>query len=191
MGFVVEDGTGKGYRVKVTEENQLKTVGELHELQHHTSVVHGQVYQVIGDYTVVGAGTFPILHVQNTSATRDAVVSYMRLQYPGGDGTIDAATYFSINFNQTYSSGGTEVTAVNMNRNSGNVAELTCYDNNPTLAGTATEFDRWYCDKDMMTFNKHGSLVLGTNDAMSIKLTTDQVAGLAYCRITIMLRDKV
>ena len=120
---------------------------------------------------------------------RDAIISYMRMQYPDADGVVDSTSYFQISFSRTYVSGGTEVTPVNMNNSSANSAELTCYGNNPILTGTAIEFDRWYHDQDMQLFNKHGSLILGLNDTLTISLITDQTSGLAYCRITIMMKE--
>ena len=105
MGFAIEDGTGEGFSARVNEEGQLSVVSVNHELQHHISKVHGRVYQVIGDYTLVGAGTFTLLHLKNDDPARNLIVSYMRIQYPGGDGTIDALTYFQLGFGRTYSSG--------------------------------------------------------------------------------------
>jgi hypothetical protein len=190
MGLQIEDGTGQGFRTGVTAENQLLTQAETHELQHHISMNEGQVYQAIGTHTLASGGTKTILHIRNNDPARFMVVSYMRIQFPGGDGTIDAATYFDCGFNETYTSGGTEVTPVNMNASSGNVASVVAFQDNPTVGGSFAEFDRWYPDKTMQTFNKHGSLILGFDDTVSWRLITDQTTGLAYCRVTLMMLDR-
>ena len=189
-GLQVEDGTGRGFRAGVTSENQLRTEAEIHELQHHISLNEGQVYQAIGVHTVGSAGKKVILHIRNNDPSRFMVISYMRIQYPGGDGTIDAATYFDCGLDTTYTSGGTEVTPVNMNASSGNVASVVAYDDNPTVGGSFAEFDRLYPDKTMEFFNKHGSLILGFDDTMSWRLTTDQTSGLVYARVTLMMLDR-
>jgi len=189
-GLQIEDGTGKGFRVGITAENQLLTQAETHELQHHISLINGQVYQAIGTHDLSGAGTKTILHIKNNDPLRNLIVSYMRIQFPGGDGTIDGNTYFQAGFGTVYSSGGTEVIPENMNEKSGNEASVVVYGNAPTMTGTLREFDRWYADKSMMVFNKHGSLILGLSDTLEWRLITDQTTGFIYVRVTMMMLDK-
>ena len=127
MGFQIEDGTGTGLRVAVTGENQLSTQAETHELQHHISLNKGQVYQAIGTHTLATSGTKTILHIKNNDPERFLIVSYMRIQFPGGDGNIDEDTYFECGYNTIYGSGGATITPVNMNATSGNIATVTRY----------------------------------------------------------------
>ena len=189
MGFQIEDGTGTGQRAGVTNENQVLVQAEIHELQHHLSRHKGQVYQIIGQETAVNNSTHTILHIKNTSSTYLMFVSYIRMQcmkLSGGTAIPTSETYFQMGFGRTYSSGGSAVTPVNMSRTSANIAPVTVYDDSPTLAGTFVEADRWYPYQDMMTFNKHGSLILGLNDTMEVRFTTDHTSGLAYARVTAM-----
>ena len=65
MGLQIEDGTGKGYQVQVTSENQMITQAETHELQHHISRHKGQVYQIIGEVSNLWNGTNTLLHIRN------------------------------------------------------------------------------------------------------------------------------
>jgi hypothetical protein len=193
MSIFVEDGTGRGYKLGVTEENQGLVQAEIHELQHHISWNNGQAYQIWGTETAIAAATQTILWVRNDSTTQNFIVSYMRLQVAGesgGTALTSAENYFQLGFGRTYGSGGTEVTPVNMNQASGNVASLTAYHESPTMAGTFTEFDRWYPGSDsMQVYNKHGSMILGLNDTIEIRLVSDHTAGHAYARITGMFRD--
>jgi hypothetical protein len=190
MGLNIEDGTGRGYQVKVNAENQLETVSVNHELQHHISKDEAQVYQIVGFLSDVWNGTNTVLHIQNTSTTLHGVVSYMRLQCPGTSGSSwlpDSGTYFQIGTGTSYGSGGTTVSPVNMNFQSGNIAPATVYKDNPAVTGTFVEFDRWYPNDSMMTFNKHGSLILGLNDTMEIRFITDRPEHpTVYCRVTMM-----
>lgn len=188
-GFMIESGTGGTNLAGVTDENQLLTQSETHELQHHISIKKGQVYQVIGTHTLSVSGTLPILHIKNTDSIRNLLVSYTRVQFVG-DGTIDEDTYFQLGFGRIYSGGGTITTPVNMNTKSGNVADVVCYGDNPTLTGTFAEIDRWHPDKSMMTFNKHGSLILGLSDTLEWRLVTDQSSGVAYSRVTMMMSEE-
>ena len=193
MSFIIEDGTGTSSKAGVTTEHQVKVQAENHELQHHISWLDGQVYQVLGEITTIAAATETVLHIQNTSSTKLFIVSYIRMQVAGesgGTALSDVATYFELGFGRTYASGGTAQVAVNMNQTSGNVAALTCYDETPVMAGTFTQFDKWYPGADqMMTYSKHGSIILGFEDTMEIRLVTDHSAGNALCRVTGMFKD--
>ena len=190
MAFQLEDGTGTGNRATVNSENRLLTTAINHELQHHMSFYDGQVYQVIGDHNLTSSGTKPILHITNTDPDKDLTVSYMRVQYPDSTSVIDMDTYFQLGFGREYVSNGSIVTPVNMNASSGNDAIVECHSSNPVLSGSFNELDRWYCDKSMMTFNKHGSLVLGLGNSMEWRLVTNQTSGLAYVRVTMMMMNK-
>ena len=187
MGLQIEDGIGDAYRAQVNNENQLSTVAVVHELQHHISSTYGRVFQVIGDHTLVSAGTKTILHLTNDDPARNVVISYMRVQYPDSTSLIDASTYFQLGLGTTYGSGGSAVSPVNMSTASGNVATVSSFDDDPIVTGTFTEIDRWYCDNEMMIFNKHGSLILGLGGSLEWRLTTDQDFGLVYARITLMM----
>jgi hypothetical protein len=191
MGFQIEDGRGKGLIAAVTEGGQLLVKSENHPLQQHYSEMDGQAYQVVGDIVagVGGAATFNVLHITNISATMKLNVTYIRLQIVDADATMpDDGTYFQIGVGHTYTSGGTIVTPVNVNRTSGNTADANCYDNNPTTDGTFTEIDRYYPtgDGDTVTYNKEGSVILGLNDTIGIRCVTGDgtAVGTAYARIS-------
>lgn len=188
MAFIIE-GPKRGTAVNVTKEGNLATRAVVHELQHYYSREKGQVYQVIGDSASITSGTNTLLHIRNDSTTHAMVVSYVRMQavdLAGGTVPPAVGTYFQMGFGTTYTSGGTAVTPVNTNNSSGNTAGVTAYDGKPTVGGTFVEIDRWYPDSDAdeQTYNKHGSVILGKNDALEIRLVTDNTSGTGYCRIT-------
>lgn len=193
MSIFIEDGQGGGNKVGVTSEFQMKTQAESHELQHHISWQAGQCYQILGEITTVAAASETVLHIANDNATMNFIVSYIRLQLAGesgGTALSDVATYFELGFGRTYASGGVAQLPVNMNRTSGNLATLTCYDESAVMAGTFIQFDKWYPGADQMqTYNKHGSLILGFNDTLEIRLVTDHTAGNALARVTGFFKD--
>ena len=192
MALQIEDGGGTGRLVKVDDEGQLKVVSESQSLQHHVSKNEGNAYQVIGDFTAINNSTHTILHLKNTDTTKQLVITYMRMQVldqAGGTAFPAAASRFELGFGRTYSSGGTAVTPVNVNATSGNVASVTAYDNNPTMAGSFTEIDRYYptAEGDAVTYNKEGSIILGLNDTFEIRIVSDHTSGVAYARITFLM----
>lgn len=192
--MLIEDGTGGGYKSKVTQQNELKTAGESRSIQHEASKVDEQAYQVIGTATL-SSGTVVPMHLKNTSATKKMVITYIRHQVidqSGGTAIPNASNYFSVRFGRTYSSGGTEVTPVNVNRGSGNAADATTYNDDPTLAGTATEIDRWYtkAEADMNIFVKEGSVIIKPNNTIELAYVGDQSSGTIYARLSfIMVED--
>jgi hypothetical protein len=184
----IEDGKGGGYTAEVNSSNQLQTIAEVHELQHHESAQHGNAFQVIGSMTPA-SGTNNVLYLENEHTTLEFAISYIRVQVvdlSGGTTIPSANTYFQFGFENTYTSGGDTTTPVNMNNASSKVADVTAYTNGPTLGGSFTEIDRWYvkADGEMMVFNKHGSIIMPKNKAFIVRLVTDHSAGVAYCRTT-------
>jgi len=194
MSTMIKDGTGRGFLAKVNSSGQLIAQVESQSLQHHVSREHGKAFQVIGDFASVNNSTHTILHLNNTNSTEIMVVSYIRIQtagLSGGTALPDTATRFELGFGRTISSGGTTVTPVVMNRTVGKTSGVTCTDNNPTMTGTFTEFDRWYVEGDgkMLSFNKEGSLILGKDDTLEIRIVSDHTSGTAYARVTFFLMD--
>lgn len=193
MGGITIKNPGNGQQALVSTDGQLFTLAENLSLQHYISRYRGQMYQVQFFDTGVASGTNVIGHITNNSPTLSLVVAYIRVQCTGLTGGTalgdNAANYFTANFDEVYSSGGSAVTPVNLNRKSGNTADVTAYDTNPTLTGTPVEFDRVYMkDSAQQTFRKEGSLILGSGDSMSIKFVTDN-SGTAYSRLSFMMMD--
>jgi hypothetical protein len=189
---IIQDGA-TGDTAEVTKNHKLKTISEQHALQHENSWETGQTYQVIGTATIANATT-TVLHLKNTDTTRRLVVSFMRVQAidpAGGTAAPAAANYFSVGVGDTVSSGGSAVTPVNVNRTSGNAAAVTATASGPTMGGGFAEIDRWYLDSDggSSKYDKMGSVILGLNDTLDIRFTSDNTSGTAYARVTFMMID--
>jgi len=192
MPSTIRDGKGKGFLAEVNSAGQLKTISEVHSIQHHVSRIHSLVFQTLDTYASVGNTTQTILHLKNDNSDKTMVVTFVRMQavnLAGGTALPSINTYFQIGFGETYTSGGTALTPINMDNSSGNASSVTVYGDAPTVGGTFTEFDRWYIESDskMITFDKQGSVLLGKNNTMSIRLVTDHTSGTAYARVTFLL----
>ena len=181
----ITDGAGGGYGAAVNSNNQLSVNAINETAQHFISHGAGEAYQAWGVTDTLTSATIPILHLKNTSTTKDMVITYVRFQTVDSNETLPAAaSYFQMSFGRTYSSGGTAMTPVNMNTSSGNAAETTAYQSTPVLAGTAVEFDRVYnpADGQQITYNKEGSIIVGPNDTIEFTYVGTSTAGVAYCR---------
>lgn len=194
MGLQLEDGTGDGFSAKVNKYNELLTSADSKPIQHVISVRDGQSYQVIGDFTSINNSTHTVLHIKNTSSSRNLVITYIRMQtidLAGGTAPPSATNYWQIGTGRTVSSGGSTVTPVNVNFSSGNTADVTATDNNPTMSGTFTELDRYYIQSegDTVTYNKEGSIIIGKDDTLEIRIVASSTSGTAYARVSFYEED--
>ena len=192
MGISIKGGN-TGDEALVTTDKLLGALSVTTPPQFYISCAKKQAYQVNYVHTISGAGTETVFHFANNDANRDAVFTYIRLQpiNLATTGAFGSGTYFLLKEGQTVSSGGTAVTPVNMNFGSNNTASVTVTANNPTLAGTATEFDRWYpgANLEMLAFNKEGSLIVPQNANMTIKIVTDFTSGSVIARASFVMID--
>lgn len=184
--MLIEDGKGTGIQARVDANNRLHTASRISSLQHSVSEQDQEAYQIIGTATAA-AGTVVLLHITNNSTTRNMVFSYARLQnitLAGGTAIPNAANYFSIRLGRKYTSGGAAATAVNVYGGSSNEANITAYQTNPTLSGTALEIDRWYPTKDGDTekYSKEGSIIIPAGQTIEIAYVGDHTSGTLYSR---------
>ncbi len=191
---MITDGKGTGYRARVDNSNRLLVRSFSETIQHSVSHNEGQAYQIIGEATL-SSGTTTALHIKNISSTKDLIITYLRHQIidqSGGTAFPNVSNYYRISLGRIYDSEGTEVTPVNLNTNSANSAEVTVYNDDPSLTGTANEIDRWYtkAEGDMNTFNKEGSIILGQNGTLELSYIGDQTSGTIYTRLSFIMMDK-
>ena len=182
---------GDGTTASVTPDYQLKVSSENHELQHYMAITHGQTYQTEYIDTGITAKTQAIMHIKNTDPTRKMVLSYLRMQ------AITAGTYpstgemWKLCMNETYTSGGTLIIPTNTFQASGKSAVAEVYGNDPTLGGTAVVLDSQAPNSNgqEISYNKHGSIILGLNDTFTIKYTSAST-GWAKARVTFVMTDE-
>ncbi len=187
MPDIIKSGDS-GYTAHVDENNRLHTHSKSEEPQHVVAHESESAYQLIGTATL-SSGTVPVIHLKNTDAVKDIVVTYIRHQVlgqAGGTAFPNASNYFTICLNRTYSSGGTLITPVNTTAGSGGTALATAYGSGPTLAGTSAEIDRWYtkAEGDMNSFNKGGAVIVPPNQTIEFSYVGDQSSGTIYVRVS-------
>jgi hypothetical protein len=193
MPDMVRDGKGRGYLAGVDKKNRLQTRSVAESIQHNISVDNEEAYQCIGTATLAAA-TVVGLHIKNTSVTKNMIVTYIRHQIidqSGGTAIPNASNYFRVALGRTYSATGSTATPVNIFSGSGNQAEVTAYQDDPTLTGTAREIDRWYTKSecDMNAFNKEGSVIIPPNQTIELSYVGDQTGGILYTRISFLLKE--
>lgn len=113
---VIEDGTGKGFKAKVTSENHLRVFSINVSIEHYINHFHGQAYNVMFDQSPT-AGDDCILYMENESDTFDLVAEGIELQV---DGAVEI--YIQLNARGTRN-GANEIEPANLNTRSGKEAD--------------------------------------------------------------------
>lgn len=192
--MLIEDGKGSGLQAKVSSNHRLYVDAKCSSLQHIISEESEGAFQVIATATAA-IGTVVLLHITNNDPVDNIVYSYARLQnitLAGGTAIPSSANYFSISLGRTYASGGAAVVPVNVHAGSSNVAAVTAYQTNPTLAGTALEIDRWYPTKDgdSEKYAKEGSVIIPAGQTLEISFVGDHTSGLLYSRSSFYMESE-
>jgi hypothetical protein len=181
----IVDGTGGGWEAKVTSENKLAAIAVTVPPQMHLSARHQQAFQVLsGVQSITGANG--LLAIRNDSAKR-LVVTYIRVAC---DDTETAQALVEIYLGGTWTGGGTALTPVNLNLTSAAQAGVTA-ETNSLPGGTPSLIDaRWLRGPGEVTYNKEGSIILGTNNVFSIKVTPETAAVGFNARLSFLMIDE-
>ena len=160
-------------------------------LQHIISEEEEKAFQVDGEATWSAAsGKQSILHIKNTSTTDSMIVTYIRVQLVSDLTLPNTGSFFELETEETYASGGTAVTPVNMHVGSSKAAEVVAYNDGPTLSGTATVFDKWFPSSsgDKNTYNKEGVLIIKPTKTICVAFTpSGSHTGTAYARVSFVM----
>lgn len=180
-----------GKLVEVTDDLQLKTQAELHELEHYIAIHHGQAYHAQYIDTGITAKDQAILHIKNTDPERRLVITRANAQAITTTTFPNAGDICYMTLNETYTSGGTLVTPVNTYQATGKSAQATVYGNDPTLGGTATTLVSQAPSSNGLTMSMelHGALVLGLNDTCTIRYLST-TTGWARAWISFVMDDE-
>jgi hypothetical protein len=182
--MIINDGTGSGSSAKVSVENKLSIAGVTVSAQMHASARHGRAYQVMsGIRTITGA--YGILAIRNESAD-NLVITYIRMAVDKTE-TAQCLTQIFLGGNWV---AGTAVEPVILNSKFNLNAGITAH-YNAIPTGSPQGIDtRWIRGPDEIVYNKEGSIILGTNDLMSIKMTPETASVSVNARVSfLMLTD--
>jgi len=187
----IESGIGNGKWAGVDGNNRLEVRAESFPYQQVISFDEGQAYEVFGT-APIASGTNVVLHIKNTSLTRNCVILFVDFQVidpAGGTALPNASNYFCIATSRTRSSGGGAVTPTNLKVGSGNVAEVEVFDTNPTLTGGSTQVNRWYpkAEGDRLEFKTDGALMLEPGQTLECSYISDHTSGTVYTEIEFVM----
>lgn len=189
----IEDGTGKGYEVKVNSENRMQTSAITEASSLHASENENAYNINSGQVSFTGDGT--LIYLQNNE-NKDLVVEAMAVGTDGG-GTYTSSLrpFITILRNPTAGDLISDATAVshNVNRNFGSSASLTAAAYKGKQGGTITggsEFGILQTSsigRDFFTIN----IIIPKGSSIAIKTTNGLASGTAkiYCALIVYLKD--
>lgn len=197
MGITLEDGKGSGGLAQV-EDNRLRATVTACTLSNHITLdsKDGGVFTTVGTATITVAGTYYPMFIQNTDPSFLLVFERIIVEIvgvTGGTALPNVGDYFSLLFNSTYTSGGTPITPVNLNRTSTKVANVAAYNNNPVLGvATILESHRWYPPNAQGTAfelirPETDDIILGRNHTVAIRYITANTGGTVLVTIKFLL----
>lgn len=173
--MMLEDGTGSGRRVEVTDENCICCKAVAIPFQQHVNEDHADAYSIIVSKTPTGAGDC-FLYLKNTSSD-DLMICKAKV-YAAADEFIQVKVGDS-----GTTAGGTANTPINRNFGSGRTADCTCEDgvNITGLSGGSVVEDSFFDGgvsmnqiewKSMLILPKNSiATFYAVNGAIALKMT--------------------
>ena len=175
--MIIEDGMGSGKIAGVSGEQRLLT--EAITIRKISSVSHeqGKSYSVYFKHAMVAAATDEFMgYMVNTGSSNIILSQCIAVTtLTAGVGVVE------LMFASSYTSGGNVVTPLNLNRNSTNVLNATCYAANATpIVGTigSAEFVCLRVSKETpsYTVDFQDSVVLGPGKTIGIQVKSPTIA---------------
>lgn len=174
--------TKKGVNEEVHgSDTRLNTSSRSSQRIHYVSRDDGQAYTIVSHDASAAATTYPI-YLQNTSSS--GLLLYVDTINVGG---VESALW-KVWFVTGTASGGSPLTAVNMNKASSNAAAITARGGDAigdlTTDGEITSIRTAATDHDDLRFDD--AIILGQNDAIAVEYATG-TTGIAEIAIAFYL----
>jgi len=165
----IEDGTGTGNKLKIDSHGRCQSLAvQFSHEAHHTSW-HSNFFTIVGE-TILPDGNETECLILTNDGSDDMELYWTVIS---ADANV-AATYY---LDSAYASGGTEVTAVNMNRSSSLSASVTAYEGGATgnLVSTTTNEKKirsiHQAANSHEDFNFKGGIIIPKNASIIVKAT--------------------
>ena len=165
--MIIEDGTGRGYKAHVNEENCLCAKAINVPVEHHVNQDHGEFYSIVLDQAPA-AGDDCILYLMNDD-DKDLLLSSVAIFASGA-----VEVYMKISDSGTRNGAGA-LTPVNRNAGSGNEADCTCeqgadLDGGAATLGGGTEIDRIAVEANKQTLKIEwcSAIIIPKNQTMTL-----------------------
>ncbi len=180
----IDSGLGNGKQAGVDSDNRVLTASFNIPFQHLIAKDYEQTYVVQGEVNAVGANT-GVLYMKNNYAGHQVVIHKLVLDtvgLTGGTALPAAATYFTLNMDSDYVSGGNLIAPSNLTSGSAKSASVTAY--TAGFIGSGNQALKIFPRTTAQTQHvDDGSVILPPGKAFSIALDTDHTAGTAVALV--------
>jgi len=159
----IEDGAGKGFSAKVTNDNRLQSESKSSSRDFFISRDDGQAFHLVSEDATAVANEETI-YLQNTSTSKSLFIDHIIL-------ATDTANKFRLKFVTGTAAGGSALTPINMNKTSSNAADATARGDGSVTSLTDDgdiEIIRVGAD-DSGEMEFSDVLILGQNDAVAVE----------------------
>jgi hypothetical protein len=176
-------GADHGDSLKITNERRALTSSLVISQQLHAAAHHQRSFQVIsGIRNISSAGAYGILSLKNNDSDRSLIVTYIRM---GVDKIETAQALCEIYVGGDWVA-GTAVTPINLNMASNINASVTAHYNSVPTSSSLID-SRYLKGPDEVVYNKEGSIIVPTDEIISLKITTETAAVNAYGRLSFIM----
>ena len=182
--MIIEGGTGNGYSVKVTRDNQLVSYSTIVSELAFISYLKQDGYTMVSALTNIATGSC-IMFFRNTDPARNFHVHKIII-----GSTI--ASQFTVYINNTYAaSTGTAIVPVNLNGQSGKVALCTCLGTVAVATVTPGKkvLDLFTSANVSQEFFFEGSPIFGLNNDFAIVVTNASSTNIIAVTVTGYYKD--
>lgn len=121
MSFYIEDGKGSGKKAEVDSHGRLFTRANIIGHMSHHSTYHKNAFSIECETTLADSNWAHVAHLKNEYSDKDLEIYWFKLN-------ADTNMEMALCTGTTYTSGGTEVTPVNLNIESGLVSSVSVYE---------------------------------------------------------------
>jgi len=158
----IRDGTGSAFLLKIDDRNRARVLADVNPEIRSVSEMEQEAYVLTSNYTEAGTDKV-IFFMQNDSSTLHVHVWDINVG-------SDVANCFDLQVVTSGTAAGTNIIATNLNRTSGNLADITAKGNAEVTGLTTTDIlDIFVLANQSKSFRLGSSLILGRGDGISIK----------------------
>jgi hypothetical protein len=179
---IIEDGTGKGYKAKVSPQNHLAVDAINVEEVTHISSREGGAYTLHFKRTLAAADTLE--DVGHFTYTGDYKLQINTCTLSREDVALTSGdqAFFELMTGASYTSGGDALVANNLNLGSSNNLDVTAYTGTTTIVTDKTNEKDLYdiVVRDTEDIEFKGSLILNKGDSLTIVTRSKNIGDIAY-----------
>lgn len=172
MSIKIEDGTGLGYSAQVDSNNRLQTASVTDTQLANKSHI-GKSFVIYATHQVqVNATAEAILLLDNSSASHNIHIETITFS------TSSASLSFDMYFDAAYTSGGSDIVKLNLNRGSGLTSDASGKHSpgNDLVISSVDSKKFFTCylstgGEPTYTFSWHGGLIINPSSTIGVRVT--------------------